>query len=220
MGEGIQAKTNFIYTDTSISTFHPLLTPFQIQTLIPLQTTPPQPPPQQPYHFTSTTMTTNPFILQSTEITSPDVTENVADDFLFSHDTNSGYLSSIIPESYLRSTQNKEYSPHSHDVHSAHIPSTPSTFADAYGGGLLGATTPTPTPTTTTTTTSSQSFPCFDEIGGSFWVDEPLWQLNECDFPVTTTDSSMGDNSNILWDVATSSSVSSMADAFDMGYHL
>ncbi|KAG1338653.1 ethylene-responsive transcription factor FZP [Cocos nucifera] len=252
--KGTQARTNFIYTDTPISTFHSLLTPFHSQNFIP---PPMPPPPTQPHHLIIPTsiQTTNQsipsqchishhFSFQSSGSTSTMPTSNssmetdIADDFLFSDDRRSGYLSSIIPESCLRSSP-KHSSP-SQDISSscelnAQILSSPNqvqshgsnsasssysatngALFDAYSGGM-GA-------------MSSVDFPFLTEMNSGFWVDEPLWELGACEFPATSV-SSMGDLSSSLMQGPAcgslpqvsgsySPSASSLTDVFDVGYSL
>ncbi|XP_072961128.1 ethylene-responsive transcription factor FZP-like [Typha angustifolia] len=250
--KGTQARTNFIYTDTPISTFHSFLTPFHTQSFIQ--------PPAQPHQFVGTTSMqpsnqsiptqcyTNHIAFQPSHhstSTVPDLASSaesdIAADFLFSDDTRSGYLSSIIPESCLRSSPKHSYpdqdtsstcklnaqtlSPHN-QVQYLHgsISTTPSSYSptngsllDAYGSEV-GA------------MSSSEDFPCLAEIGGEFWVDEPLWELSACGFP-TSSDVSMGDVTSSLMQGSNFGSlpqvsdtcipsVPSFTDVLDLGYSL
>lgn len=111
--KGTQARTNFIYTDTS--PFLPLLSPFDGPTLLPSSThffslspSHPKPPP------TTNTLITPPPLLQnnSINITSVDSETDSShsanqsslkcNDFSFSNYDNSGYLASIVPENCLK----------------------------------------------------------------------------------------------------------------------
>ncbi|XP_008796243.1 ethylene-responsive transcription factor FZP [Phoenix dactylifera] len=249
--KGTQARTNFIYTDTPISTFHSLLTPYHSQNFTP---PPMPPPPTQPHHLigTASMQTTNQNIPSQSQMshfafqssgdnsTSPafgsSVETGIGNNFLFSDDSRSGYLSSIIPESCLRSSP--KHSPPGQDniiscelnapilsprnqVQSHGSTSASSSYSatngalfDAHSGGV-GA-------------MSSEDFPCFTEMNSGFWVDEPLWELNACEFP-TSTATSMGDlGTSSMQGPACGSlpqvsdsyspSTSSLTDVFDLGY--
>ncbi|XP_020255199.1 ethylene-responsive transcription factor ERF086-like [Asparagus officinalis] len=148
--KGAQARTNFIYTD-----FNSMISPFQIQHQVPLQQPPPAPPIQiapQPYQQI------NQFEFQQNPNSSSE--SDIANDFLFSDDSGSGYLSSIVPESYLR----KPSPPRNSQVQACETFSTNVDFAE------MGA-------------TSSQGSSCLSEIQGSgIWMDEPLWDWSVSEF--------------------------------------
>ncbi|XP_061995121.1 ethylene-responsive transcription factor ERF086 [Rosa rugosa] len=109
--KGAQARTNFIYSDNS--TFHSLLTPFDVQTLLP----------QQSLEFFTSTTTQTPRQQQPTNQNSPPGQSSMFDQnernpnirsnnekpsfdsLFFSNDfssDNSGYLGCIVPDNCLR----------------------------------------------------------------------------------------------------------------------
>ncbi|KAG1371197.1 ethylene-responsive transcription factor FZP [Cocos nucifera] len=249
--KGIQARTNFIYTDPHISTFHSLLTPFHSQNFIP---PPVPPPPTQPHHLigTASMQTTNQSIPSQSQMsrftfqpggdssTTPafgsSAETGIDKDFLFSDDGRSGYLSSIIPESCLRSSP--KHSSTSQDNNSScelnapilsppnqvqsHGYSSASSYS-ATNGGLFDA-------YSGVGAMSSGDFSCFTEMNSDFWVDEPLWELNACEFPASNA-SSVGVLSTSLMQgpacvslpqasESYSPSTSSLSNAFDLGYSL
>ena len=144
----------------------------------------------------------------------------INDDFLFSNDSRSGYLSSIVPESYLRnqspSSQDKVLSPNSSQVQSYDSSSTNYSFCSVTNGDLwegCGA---------ETGAMSSQTSPCLTEMqSGGLWIDEPLWELTASDFPMdsfSATSSLMQDPSSCCSlpqaSDTYSTSVSSLAEGF------
>lgn len=97
--KGTQARTNFIYSDTS--TFHSLLTAFDVQTLLPSDSHSKQ---LQHSHISNQNITTpfaqsQPSIPQTSSNASPDHDDT---NFFFSNDSNSGYLSCIVPDNCLK----------------------------------------------------------------------------------------------------------------------
>ncbi|XP_073104382.1 uncharacterized protein, partial [Elaeis guineensis] len=194
---------------------HSLLTPFHSQNFIPppchtsnptapgtasMQTTNQSiPSHSQISHFTfqqSGDSSTTPAFDSSMET-------SIDKDFLFSDDSRSSYLSSIIPECCLRSFP-RHSSPSQHNNSlcewtGSHISplnqvmshgsssassysATNRAFFDGYSG--VGA-------------MSSEDFSCFTEMNADFWVDEPLWELSACEFPASNA-SSRGDLSTSL----------------------
>ncbi|KAI4317621.1 hypothetical protein L6164_025478 [Bauhinia variegata] len=106
--KGSQARTNFVYADNT--TFHTLLTPMDVQVLLPVS-----------QFFANTqnkplTNQSNPTQLDSSFIENPAQLKNDSsaetaygsaaqdDDNLFSNDTNSGYLECIVSGNSLRSS--------------------------------------------------------------------------------------------------------------------
>ncbi|XP_073104380.1 uncharacterized protein, partial [Elaeis guineensis] len=197
---------------------HSLLIPFHSQNFIP---PPMPPPPTQAHHLigTASMQTTNQsipshsqmscftFQLSDDSSTTPAfgslVETGINKDFLFFDDSRSGYLSSIIPESCLRSSP-RHFSPSQHNNSSCELntpilsplnqvmshgsssassySATNRAFFDAYSG--VGA-------------ISSEDFSRFTEMNADFWVDEPLWELSACEFPASNA-SSRGDLSTSL----------------------
>ncbi|MQL71520.1 hypothetical protein Taro_003847 [Colocasia esculenta] len=141
--------------------------------------------------------------------------EDASDFFLLSSsgDGGSGYLSSIIPESCLRSSPNPtaSSSPASHEnrhspsnlllpCHGSGATSSSSETStgylmDAYNGG--GLTTPAIN-NSTAGGASMENLSCFDGISPSSWTGEPFWEISTCtsDVPTHTGSCSMeGDTS-------------------------
>ncbi|KAI3927452.1 hypothetical protein MKW92_044442 [Papaver armeniacum] len=113
--KGTQARTNFMYTDNT--NFHTLLTPFSTQNYLPQAThltlPPPPPPPAQTHEpiRQNNTFHQAPIPIQyHNHITScaPQASSYESDSsdinnfFFSSSDNGSGYLSSIVPDSYLK----------------------------------------------------------------------------------------------------------------------
>ncbi|KAE9594607.1 hypothetical protein Lal_00037504 [Lupinus albus] len=95
--KGSQARTNFIYSHNNSTTFHNLLTPMQVQSLLPT--------PQ----FITNTQNTSHFSNAMCDETETETETAYAyaspkdDNFFFSNDSNnSGYLECIVPDSCLR----------------------------------------------------------------------------------------------------------------------
>ncbi|CAL9110031.1 unnamed protein product [Musa acuminata var. zebrina] len=250
--KGTQARTNFVYADTPLTTFH-AVTPFHSQSFIPQ----PMPPlPGQPHQLVGAATAIQPsnhssFSIQSHRhsISAPsrrdvdsllfrssrDATNmpafgspaemDMSNDFLFSDDTRSGYLSSIVQESRLRSSRkhssaNRGNSSSSESNAQVLSPSNQvqcqvstsscgATNGDPLGGGVGSM--------------SSEDFPCLAEMSKGFWMDEPVWELSACGFP-DANDINM-DNlgaslPQVSVSVSTSPSVSSLTDVFDLGYPL
>ncbi|RZR95500.1 hypothetical protein BHM03_00024357 [Ensete ventricosum] len=251
--KGTQARTNFVYADTPLTTFH-AVTPFHSQSFIP-QPMPPAPLPGQPHQLVGSAAAIQPsnhsFSIQSHRhsISAPsrrDVDSllfqssrdtanmpafgspaemDISNDFLFSDDTRSGYLSSIVQESRLRSSRkhssaNRGNSSSSESNAQVLLPpsnqvqcqvstsSRGAAYGDPLGGGVGGS-------------MSSEDFPGLAEMSKGFWMDEPVWELSACGFP-DANDINMDNLSASLpqVSVSTSPSVSSLTDVFDLGYPL
>ncbi|KAI4303197.1 hypothetical protein MLD38_038857 [Melastoma candidum] len=114
--KGMQARTNFIYTTTAThqsAGFHPLLAPFQVQTL-------PAAPPafltgssidfgsseNYPVLGNGNFQAHQPAAVTSENSSDDSTTNNDSNDsfFFYGNDTSSGYLNCIVPESCLRPT--------------------------------------------------------------------------------------------------------------------
>ncbi|XP_068658074.1 ethylene-responsive transcription factor ERF086 [Aristolochia californica] len=95
--KGTQARTNFVYGDSS---FYPLLTPYETQILTPLP--PPSSvlmaPPAQP------TLDENKPCETHKSVTTDTTPPTFDTDAFFTSDPSSGYLESVIPQSYLKSS--------------------------------------------------------------------------------------------------------------------
>lgn len=108
--KGAEARTNFIYSDNS--TFHSLLTPFDVQTLLPQQSlefftsTSTQTPKQQPTNQNSPPGQSSMFYQNEKNLNIIGSNEKTSfDGFFFSNNIssdNSGYLGCIVPDNCLR----------------------------------------------------------------------------------------------------------------------
>lgn len=104
--KGTQARTNFIYSDTS--TFHSLLTAFDVQTLLPNSDHSNSKLQQTPSPITIPINQNNNISFAQSQPSIPETSSNpsVHDDhdsnFFFSNDSNSGYLSCIVPDNCLK----------------------------------------------------------------------------------------------------------------------
>ncbi|XP_038877976.1 ethylene-responsive transcription factor ERF086 [Benincasa hispida] len=120
--KGTQARTNFIYSDTS--TFHSLLTAFDVQTLLPnsdhshskLQHTPsPITIPNQNNNNNISFAQSQPSIHETSS--NPSVHDDHRDtNFFFSNDSNSGYLSCIVPDNCLKPPSDSKYKTQSNSI--------------------------------------------------------------------------------------------------------
>ncbi|KAF9623110.1 hypothetical protein IFM89_037512 [Coptis chinensis] len=103
--KGTQARTNFIYTDNT--TLHSFLTPFDVQNFLPSSQLLTSPQPKQPINQNNLCL---PAIPQEPNMRTQVSNENNAtnetnmNNCFFSHNSGSGYLESIIPDSYLNPT--------------------------------------------------------------------------------------------------------------------
>lgn len=111
--KGTQARTNFVYADNS--TFHTLLTPFDVQGLLPTSQFLTTTQTKQPTNRKSTAPKPNMTAFQSesptllnNNIACAETSYGKADDnsFFFSDDSNSGYLGCIVPDNCLRPPSN------------------------------------------------------------------------------------------------------------------
>ncbi|MCL7040875.1 hypothetical protein MKW94_001873 [Papaver nudicaule] len=114
--KGTQARTNFMYTDNT--NYHTLLTPFSTQNYLPQAThltPPPPPPPDQTLHEPvrqNNTFHQTPIPIQyhnhiitscAPQASSYESDNSDINNFFFpSSDNGSGYLSSVVPDSYLK----------------------------------------------------------------------------------------------------------------------
>ncbi|CAL9131573.1 AP2 [Musa troglodytarum] len=249
--KGTQARTNFVYADTPLTTFH-AVTPFHSQSFIPQ----PMPPlPGQPHQLVGAAAAIQPsnhssfsiqghrhsisapsrrdvdsLLFQSSRDTanmpafgSP-AEMDISNDFLFSDDTRSGYLSSIVQESRLRSSRKHSSANRGNSSSSgsnAHQVLSPSTQVQCQAStSSWGATNGGPSGGGVGSM-SSEDFPCLAEMSKGFWMDEPVWELSACGFP-DANDINMDNLSASLpqVSVSTSPSVSSLTDVFDLGYPL
>lgn len=118
--KGTQARTNFIYSDTS--TFHSLLTAFDVQTnLLPnsdhshskLQQITPSPV------TTPNNQNNNNISFAQSQALNPSVIDDHDSNFFFSNDSNSGYLSCIVPDNCLKPPSDSNYKTQPKNIHSS-----------------------------------------------------------------------------------------------------
>ncbi|GLU08352.1 hypothetical protein SLE2022_252700 [Rubroshorea leprosula] len=117
--KGTQARTNFVYSDINTSNFHSLISPFDIQTLLPKSqllassagTLPKQSgtnqgssPQLDICHVNTTVQSNNDTSADQTPYASVDDHDDLTSFFLSSteNDANSGYLACIVPDNCLR----------------------------------------------------------------------------------------------------------------------
>ncbi|KAJ4954816.1 hypothetical protein NE237_011599 [Protea cynaroides] len=164
--KGTQARTNFIYSDNT--TFHSLLTPFNAQSFL------------QPSQLLAngnangslqaTTQTSKAHVPSDQYICSiqgSSGSDSISDNFLFSSDSGSGYLESIVPDSYLKpaskptklSVQDCSFSTCSDTQNQIMVPS-PHNNAASVNMGLY-----------------SNNFPSLDELNHGYWGYEQSWEL-------------------------------------------
>ncbi|KAJ4722221.1 ethylene-responsive transcription factor [Melia azedarach] len=244
--KGAQARTNFIYTDNG--SFHSLLTPFDIQALLP------------PSQFSNNTTSQNkqstvfhssqpqPDISESkSSITSNNETSNETpydslDDtgfFFSSTDSNSGYLGCIVPDNCLN--------PPSNQTSTTNTKFTKSAASNDQNFGLMNANSfqnqshcsSYTLPLDTTSMPTDPSIPYFGEFNPGFWGDhQQSWELNSDELSTMMNNPGMVENGcmGALYPVmdnpsyglvseATSSttcspSVPSFGDVVDFGYSL
>lgn len=131
--KGTQARTNFMYCDTnSSSDFHTLLTPFDIQALLPQQQQQhfPSPPPQPPITAKVAPLQPKP---------SSNVTDQSNDCFFSLGDDNSGYLGCIVPKNCLKPPEqtNTSTTSNDHPQQQTHFGSLTGSFFGEVSFGML-----------------------------------------------------------------------------------
>ncbi|KAL5541817.1 hypothetical protein UlMin_009527 [Ulmus minor] len=186
--KGTQARTNFIYTDNS--TFHSLLSPYDVQALLPQS------------QFLCSTQTKQPTNQNTTTPPQPLVTPNQTinnhsddqgeassfeDSFFFSSDSNSGYLGCIVPDTCLRPPPPPPPSSDPSKKRGSSA-SNDQTFCSMSNTNFVEEATP-----TMASNLIGESIPCFDEYNLGFWD-------NSGDLSAmigSTTNSSMEDGCNL-----------------------
>ncbi|XVF38676.1 hypothetical protein REPUB_Repub20aG0122600 [Reevesia pubescens] len=171
--KGTQARTNFIYSDNS--TFHSLLSPFDVQTLLPtshqfLTSSDQTQPKQATNHFNNEPQpdVSHSKIPIQSNINDPSSSADETpygsvDDnsFFLSSDTNSGYLACIVPDNCLKPPNSTPTSSHASNFcsmnqnsHENQLTSLPKSNNIEFHQGL-------------------------DELNqGSFWCDQQSWEMN------------------------------------------
>ncbi|KAK1316924.1 hypothetical protein QJS10_CPA05g00484 [Acorus calamus] len=196
--KGTQARTNFIYPESFITpSFHSLFTPLQ---------SPPQPLVlDQPTNNTTTT-TRSHCASCANGLFEPPPPPPPPIDFAFSMDNGSGYLSSVVPESCLKSptiaTSSTNTTP-TNQVQCQGSRGSSSSISVNPLEALCGA----------VTTTNLGGLPCFDDSNSGFWIDEPC----ELSDTLWMGDNDLGDLQSLI---PSPVYASSLTDAFDMDYPL
>ncbi|XP_042475110.1 ethylene-responsive transcription factor ERF086-like [Macadamia integrifolia] len=161
--KGTQARTNFIYSDNT--TFHSLLTPFNAQAFLqPSQLLIPNASSPQATTQTHVQSDQDMCSIQASSTGSASISDN---NFFFSSDSGSGYLESIIPDSYLKpaskptnvSVQDCSFSTCSESQNPIMVPSMDNLNGTAKEMSL-----------------NSNNFPCLDELNHGFWGYGQSWE--------------------------------------------
>ncbi|OAY82960.1 Ethylene-responsive transcription factor ERF086 [Ananas comosus] len=230
--KGTQARTNFMYTSIDHHHLHhhnpfpslhiPFLSPHLLHNKTFTIAPPPPPPPPQPCHHHNHQLIFSPQPMQPTSESTPphnspspvpddqlsSSLETEVDYFMFSDDSRShGYLSSILPESIFKSSDD--------DHHQKHLPTSSAEEKTCSSYDHLEF--------NTQNTLSDHN--------SGFWGDhEPLWELSSIPHGLSKTSIgdhfSMGEINGSLsfppqgLDQAYSPSDCVISDAFDFGYSL
>ncbi|XP_043723049.1 ethylene-responsive transcription factor ERF086-like [Telopea speciosissima] len=181
--KGTQARTNFIYSDNT--TFHSLLTPFNAQAFL------------QPSQFLANASDNKPNTYQTHVQSDQDMcsiqgsstgSASISDNnFLFSSDSGSGYLESIIPDSYLKpaskptnvSVQDCSFSTCS-ETHNPIM--VPSPEVQSYcsnnnnNNNNSASSMDNLNGTAKDMSFNSNNFPCLDELNHGFWGYGQSWE--------------------------------------------
>lgn len=184
--KGSQARTNFIYSDNT--TFHSLLTPFDVQAFLPpsqfLSANPTkQQPPQPPSNHSTSQTDQTPTQSNDNEL---DHSNNNTSSFFFSNDSNSGYLGCIVPDNCLNPPSKNSYSNTSNDQNFC-FPETESHWGGSNTVSMEGVNAGSP-----------GDFGSFEELSGGFWGGEQSWELNSSELsaiinnPLMVEDGCMG----------------------------
>nr|QNI23844.1 AP2/ERF transcription factor [Camptotheca acuminata] len=219
--KGTQARTNFIYSDNT--SFHSLLTPYDLQTLL---------QPSQLLASSQTKQPVNPVQSNNDSSSQSSYGSSPNDNFFSSTDTNSGYLGCIVPDNCLKppsnltnlnfKNSNVSTSNDQNLCFNSNLPEIQS-HCDSYA--LMAS--------------DIGDFPCFDQLGNGFWGSgQSLWELNSCELSAMINNPLMEDNgcmentypimenpSSGLMPPSTSSgtyssSVLPLGDVVDFGYSL
>lgn len=196
--KGTQARTNFIYSDTTA--FRSLISPLDVQTLF-----------QPSSHFLTTTQTKQPTnqITSSCQNTETQIVQSDVDtsssqsnsygssskeNFFFSSDTNSGYLECIVPDNYLNPPPNPIKEVQNCYANTSNISELNQSHCD--GNAVLNLEAAS---TTTMASNHGDNITCYDEINNGFLCgDQKYWELNYYEaaaminMPLLTEDACMG----------------------------
>lgn len=244
--KGTQARTNFIYS-SDLTSFDTVLAPCETQNYTP----------QQPSTFLISTQT-NPTANQNSPIRDPShsgfavctqapyVAAATNDNFLFSDDSSSGYLDSIVANNHFssnpviadlsdgsRTSSGIENLSNDTQIYTPlTIPATiqvPSDGVSVNGKNSFDASAP--------IDSNAGFLPCFGELNHGFWADQPSWEATACDFPLNYSNSSLMVDDRFIEVLSPltqnpfygftphptesySPSVSSLTDVIDLGYSL
>ncbi|XP_058076803.1 ethylene-responsive transcription factor FZP [Magnolia sinica] len=200
--KGTQARTNFIYTGNP--SFDTLLTPFDTLNPRPPPPTPPSHPfligPQSKHPIDQT----GPGHSQSGFATCAQTPfgSSTNSNFMFSSDSGSGYLSSIVPDNCFKSTPNPTLQINENSTfwgldiqnytNATHIFSPPTTDTSATtqvqcSGASSSTNASSADAFNGISNTSNLEFsPCLEELNHGFWADDPSWEITAGSIPTTT----------------------------------
>ncbi|KAJ6688911.1 hypothetical protein OIU85_005343 [Salix viminalis] len=243
--KGTQARTNFTYSDNT--TFHSLVTPFDIQPFLPqsqfLTTTQIKHPPNQSSPVKLEICQNKTPVSGSTyaESSGGSAHDHEASDFFFSNeDSNSGYLGCIVPDNCLRpppsgpagkASKTSTSNAASNDRNSCFMTTTyleDHPQCSRYAPPLDITNVP-------TKAYSPVNFPGFDELSNGFWGEQPSWDGNSGDLsalmnnPISMMENVCMDTSHgidnppacgLMPQAASSVSYPAYGDAASFGYSL
>uniref|UniRef100_A0A6N2K2N9 Uncharacterized protein n=1 Tax=Salix viminalis TaxID=40686 RepID=A0A6N2K2N9_SALVM len=239
------ARTNFTYSDNT--TFHSLVTPFDIQPFLPqsqfLTTTQIKHPPNQSSPVKLEICQNKTPVSSSTyaESSGGSAHDHEASDFFFSNeDSNSGYLGCIVPDNCLRpppsgpagkASNTSSSNAASNDRNSCFMTTTyleDHPQCSRYAPPLDITNVP-------TKAYSPVNFPGFDELSNGFWGEQPSWDGNSGDLsalmnnPISMMENVCMDTSHgidnppacgLMPQAASSVSYPAYGDAASFGYSL
>ncbi|KAF9678022.1 hypothetical protein SADUNF_Sadunf08G0168600 [Salix dunnii] len=198
--KGTQARTNFTYSDNT--TFHSLLTPFDIQALLPqsqlltntqIKQTTNQNSPVKPEICQNKTPSSN------TYAESSGGSAHQANDFFFSNeDSNSGYLGCIVPDNCLRPppsspTSKASRASTSNAENDQNFCFMNTTYLEDHSQCNKHAP-PLDITNLPTKAYSPVNCPGFDELNNGFWGEQPSWDGNSGDLSALMNNPFMMEN--------------------------
>ncbi|KAB1214033.1 hypothetical protein CJ030_MR5G017296 [Morella rubra] len=183
--KGTQARTNFVYSDNTA--YHSLLTPFDVQTLLPSSqflTTTTQT--KQPTNQNSTPPKPNSYLTETPTHLNNNVCSETsyeeADDssFFFSSDPNSGYLGCIVPDNCLRPPSSPTTTKCKYGNFSASNDHQSSCYVDTNSMDAQSHCDSNTLPLDSVNVPATASnyprdIPCFNELNQGFWDIQQSW---------------------------------------------
>ncbi|XP_007035521.2 PREDICTED: ethylene-responsive transcription factor ERF086 [Theobroma cacao] len=172
--KGTQARTNFLYSDNT--TFHSLLTPFDVQAILPTsqfltssqpkQATNHNSAPQPDISHSKTSIQSNNDPSSADETPYGSVDDN---SFFLSSDTNSGYLACVVPDNCLKPPSTPTSPRVSNFCSMSQNSRENQSNFDNYA---------LPPDITSLPKSDNMEFPGFDELNQGFWSDQQSWEMN------------------------------------------